>query len=106
MEEFLLRALLARDELNVVHQKNVDLAVFVLEFRCCAVVERLDKLVGEFLAVCEDYLHRRVVSFYLVAYGVEQMRLAEPRVAVDEQRVIRLAGVRRDRLRRRMGELV
>ena len=106
MEEFLLRALFARDELNVVHQKNVDLAVFVLEFRCCAVVERFDKLVGEFLAVGEDYLHRRVVSFYLVAYGVEQVRLAESRVAVDEQRVIRLAGVRCDRLRRRMGEFV
>ena len=63
-------------------------------------VERFDKLVGEFLAVGEDYLHRRVVSFYLVAYGVEQMRLAESRVAVDEQRVVGTGGVGRDSLRR------
>ena len=106
MEKFLLRALLAGDKLDVVHQKNVDLAVFVLELCSRAVIERLDELVGEFLAVGQNYLHRRVVFLYLVAYGVEQMRLAEPRVAVDEQRVIRLAGIRRDSLSRRMGELV
>ena len=93
VERLLLRAALACDELYVVHQQQVYVAVLVAELLAGAGHDRVYKLVGEVVALQVGYLEVRPVAVDLLAYGQQQMRLAETRVAVDEQGVIHLARV-------------
>ena len=106
VEELLLGLGLALEELDVVDEQHVDVAVGGLERVDPVVVERADEVVGE-------RLHRRVADGQPVAVGgdvvgdrVQQVRLAEPGRAADEQRVV---GERRhlgDRERGAVGEPV
>ena len=95
-EEFLLRRLLAGDELNIVDEENVRLAVPLAEFLRRAVADRLDHFVREFVSLYIKDIHLRVAEGDLVADGVQKVRLAKSRVAVDEERVIEARGLRRD----------
>ena len=51
MEKFLLRAVLAGDELNVVHEQKVRIAVFLAEAFGCAGADGFDHLIDELLAL-------------------------------------------------------
>ncbi len=51
VEKFFLRAVLSRDKLNVVHEKNIRLAVFFPEFQIFSFADRADELVCELLAL-------------------------------------------------------
>ena len=88
VEELFLRAVLAAEELDVVDQQQVERAVVALE-----VVEGL-VLVGAHdvgdvgLGVDVADLRRRVALQDVVADRLDQVRLAEPDAAVDEQRVV------------------
>ena len=106
VEKFLLRALLACQELDVVDEQHIRQTVFLPEQLGGAVFHRLDDLVGEYLAVHVDDVEIRVVFRHLELDGVEQVGLAQAGGAVDEQRVVGAGGVGRHRLRRRKGELV
>ena len=99
VEKLLLRALLAGQELDVVDQKHVRLAVALAELlhRC-----RLDggnRLVREFFTIHVNNVEIRVVLLDLNFDGVQQVRLAQTRRPVDEQRVVRAGGVRGHGLR-------
>ena len=106
VEELLLGLGLALEELDVVDEQDVDAAVGGLEGVDAVVVERADEVVGE-------RLDRRVADGQPVAVGrdvvgdrVQEVRLAEPGRAADEQRVV---GERRhlgDRQRGAVGEPV
>ena len=100
MEELLLGGLLAGDELNVVHQQQVGLAVLLAEFLRAAGPDGGDDLVGELLTVHIDDIEIRMVLADLDLNGVQQVGFAQARVAVDEQ------GVGRHSLGCRIGELV
>ena len=88
VEELFLRALLARDELDVVDQEQVDRAIARAELRRAVEANRVDELVGEALRREIDDGQAREELGGLVADGVQQVRLAEPDAAVDEQRVV------------------
>ena len=106
VEELLLRALLAGEELDVVHEQHVDGAIAVPERERLAVLDGPDHLVREPLGGDVEHARLGLQALHLVAHGVQDVRLAEARVAVDEERVVDLAGPLRDRHRGRVREPV
>ena len=92
VEELLLGLGLALQELDVVDQQHVDVAVAPLEPVLPVVADRVDELVGELLARHVAHLGAGVEAADVVADRVQQVGLAQPGVAVDEQRVVGLAG--------------
>ena len=106
MEELFLRALLARDELDVVDQQKVDGPVAGAELGGPVVADRVDELVGEALGREVGDRHPGEEPRALVADGVEEMGLAEADPAVDEERVVGARWQLRHRLARGLRELV
>jgi hypothetical protein len=49
MKEFFLSGFLAGNELDVIDQKDIDLAVFFTETGCIVPADGIDQIVGEFL---------------------------------------------------------
>ena len=105
VEELLLRALLAGEELDVVDEQHVRAAVAAAEFLDVAAADRVDELVGELLAGQIDHPRARLAAEQLVADGLHEVGLAETRAAVDEERIVTDAGFLRDRLAGGVGEL-
>ena len=99
VEKLLLRALLAGQELDVVDQKHVRLAVALAELLHRCSLDGGDRLVREFFTIHVDNVEIRVVLLDLNFDGVQQVRLAQTRRPVDEQRVVRAGGVRGHGLR-------
>ena len=106
VEEFFLRGLLARDELDIVHQKQVCHAVLHAEVLGAAGADGGDQLIGELLAgnVHDDEIG--VGALDLGLNGGQQMGLAKAGAAVDEQGVIGPGGVCRHSLRSSKRKLV
>lgn len=106
IEELLLRAILAGKELDIVDQQQIERMVVALE-----IVERL-ALVG--LDHVRDVLVRMHVAHphagprghHGIADGVDQVGLAQPHAAVQEQRVVGRAGILRHLQRRGARQLV
>ena len=106
VEELLLEALLALEEVDVVHEQDVDLAVAALELGGGVVPDGVDVLVEEQLGAHVADHEGRVVLLDVVADGVQQVGLAQPAGPVDGQRVVG-AGRRLGHAERRgVGELV
>ena len=99
VEKLLLRALLAGQELDVVDQKHVRLAVALAELLHRCRLNGGDRLVREFFTIHVNNVEIRVVLLDLNFDGVQQVRLAQTRRPVDEQRVVRAGGVRGHGLR-------
>ena len=106
MEKLLLCLLAAGDELHVVHQQKVRVAVFAAELDVLAGADGLDQLVGEIVALDVDDLGVWCFGADFVRDGVDQVRLAEAGVTVDEKWVVVLRRRVRDRAGRGVGELV
>ena len=70
------------------------------------VVQRLHELVHEALGADVDDARARPLVANAVRDGVDEVRLAEPRAAADEERVVAPASHARRRHRRGVGELV
>ena len=106
VEELVLGALLAGEELDVVDEQHVDAAVLVAEAGHLLVAHVGDHLVGELLArdVADGGL--RLAALHLVADGVHEVGLAEADAAVEEERVVGLRWALGDRLRGGACELV
>ena len=90
VEELFLRLLLVFQELDVVDEQDIDFAVAATETLGLAVADRVDEVVGELFGT--DVTHAGAVekAHGVVPDRVQQVRLAEPGFAVDEQRVVRL----------------
>ena len=106
MEELLFGLGLAGEELDVVDEKHVRVPVGLFEAIDRSRPERSDEVVGERLdgRVSDD--RAAAEREHVVADGVEEVRLAEARRGVEEQRVVGLAGKLRDRQRRGVGEAI
>ena len=89
MEEFLLRRILAADELHVVDHQQIDRAELLLEVHCRAEPQRPNELVHEFLGRQVDHLAARGVHADMPGDGMHQMGLAEADAAIEEERVER-----------------
>ena len=85
VEELLLRALLVGDELDVVDEQQVDLAVASAEVVDAALLDRGDEVVGELLAGGVDDPLAREALHDRVADRVHQVGLAQAHAAVEEQ---------------------
>ena len=106
VEELLLEALLALEELDVVDEQDVVGAVALLEALDPLVAQRVDEVVDEGLARHVAHARAPGVLGDVLRDGLEQVRLAEPRAAVDEERVVRLRRRLGDGERGRVGEAV
>ena len=107
VEEFLLRHFLAFEEMHVVDQEEVHVVpVAAPEFGHRARVDRLDDLVDELLGAEVVHARSGVLDEHGVRDRLHQMRLAQTRRPVDEQRVVGLAGRFRHGVRRGGRELV
>ena len=91
VEELLLRAVAAGEEVDVVDDQQVDVAVAMAELVHVAGLDGVDELVDEAVAGQIEDARRRLALEHLLADGLQQVRLAQPDAAVDEQRVVRLA---------------
>ena len=104
VEEFLLDALLAGEELDVVDQEDIRLAVSSAEAHELAVLDRVDEFVGEFLGREIRHARSLFVAPHVLADGVEQVRFAQTDPTIKEKRVVGFAGRLRDREGRGVGE--
>ena len=92
VEELFLRPFLVGDELDVVDEQQVDAPVARPEVVDLALLDAGDELVGELLAGRVDDALAREARQHLVADGVHQVGLAEAHAAVQEERVVGVAG--------------
>ena len=106
MEEFFLRLLLAGDELNIVHQQQVGLTVLLAHLGGFALADGVDQFVGEIVALHVCDLGVGVVAADHIGDGVDQVGLTQTGVTVDQQGVVVLGGMLRDRLGGGVGQLV
>ena len=106
VEELGLRPLLAGEELDVVHQQDVDVAVALAEAEHPLVLHRVDHLVHEALGRDVGQLQPGHAVEQVLADRVHQVRLAESHAAVEEQRVVGAGGRLGDRDRGGVRELV
>ena len=105
MEKLLLQACLAGQEVDVVDQHDVHIAVFRAEIDGAAVLQRGDILVQQGLA--GDVGHGHAGGFqHAGADRLNQMGLAEAGLSVDEERVVGASRRLGDGQRGRMGEAV
>ena len=93
MEEFLLSGGLAADELDVVHQKQVCVAVFFAELHVFVLAQGGDELVGEGLGVDVNDVVVGEALLQAGGDGVEQMRFAKAGRTVDKQGIVGPGGV-------------
>ncbi len=106
MEKLFLRAILAGEKLDVVDQQRIQRAVTALEFINPVVLQRPHHVADEAFRVDVSHARARVAGQDAVADGVHQVGLAEAHAAVQEQRVVRPAGVLRHLESAGPGELV
>src|SRR2546428_8259111 len=106
MEKLFLSTFLLGQELNVVHQQNVNVTKLVAEAGHLVVTQRVDHLIGEFLAgeVADGGLG--LATFDLMSDGLHEMGLAHANTAVKEEGVIRLGRAFCDRQGGGVGKLV
>ena len=107
VEELHLRLLLLGQELDVVDEQHVVLAVGLLEALDAALVgDGVDEVVGEALDGDVLDLQVGVVVQHGVGDGLDEVRLAEAGVGVDEHGVVGVGGRLGDAARDRRGVLV
>ena len=93
MEKFLLGLLLAGDELHVIHQQQVRLAVFFPHFGRFALPDGVHQLVRQVIALDVSDFRVGVVFPDDIGDGVDQVGLSQAGVAVNEQGVVVLSRV-------------
>ncbi len=84
VEELLLSSFLVLQELDVVDQQHVDVAVAAAEAVLLAVPDHVDEVVGELFRADIPHPHALIQALRIVPDGVQQVGLAEAGVAVDE----------------------
>ena len=90
VEELFLGPVFTGDELDVVDEQDIDRAVFIVELLRRLFLDAGDEFVGKVFTAGVEDLRVGIVSGDAVADRVKQMRFAEARVTVDEQRVVGL----------------
>ncbi len=88
VEELFLGGLFAGDELDVIDEQDVDAAIFVAEGLRGVAADGVDQVVGKLLG--GDIQHLQTALRALVTNGMQQVGLAQPDAAVQEEWVVRL----------------
>ena len=87
---------LPTEELNIVDNEDVYVAVASLEGSCLIVANAVDEFIGEFLGTDIPNTCSAVQRPRVVTDGVKQVSLAEAGTAVDEQWVVGSSGALSD----------
>ncbi len=106
VKKFFLRAIAAGQEMDVVDHQQIDVAIAMAELMHVAVLDRQDELVDERIAGEIQDPRVGLLLEHLLADGLKQMRFAKTDAAMDEQRVVRLAGLLGDGHRRGVGKTI
>ena len=106
VKELFLRAFFPGDELNIVHEENIDRAEAVAKADHAVKAQRIDHFVGEFFGADIREPRRRIALLDQVADRLHQVRLAHSHSAIEKQRVVGLGGLLGDGLGRRVRELI
>ena len=106
VEEFLLGAFLAGEELDVVDEQDIGLAVFFAEFHQRAVLDGIDELVRELLAGEVNDLCGGVVGLHMMADRLEEVGFSNAADAVDKEGIVGDGGRIADGERGGVGEFV
>src|SRR4029077_1163911 len=88
VEKFFLRPLLSTEELNIVDQEQVGLAITFSEFDQIVVLNRVDELVDEKLARKIHHLHAFLFDHHVLADRLHEVRLAEAHAAINKKGVV------------------
>src|SRR5690606_28530514 len=88
MEEFFLRLVLAGNELHVVNNKDVGIAVVAGKIRILLIADGIDEFLDELLSRDIDDTGRRILGDDGVADGLDEVCLADADTAVDKERVV------------------
>jgi hypothetical protein len=97
VEELFLRAVLAGDELDVVHEQHVGVAILLPERGQAIEPDGVDHLVEEAIRGDVGQLEMAIAGLDVVADRVHEVRFSETDAAVDEKRVVGLRGDLGDR---------
>ena len=106
VEELFLCRLLAAEEVDVVNEKEVGLAVATPEVRHGAFCDRRDHVVRELLRRDERHPATRNTRKNFVRDGLHEVCLAQASGSINEERVVGLARGRRDSRCSRSGEFI
>ena len=106
VEEFFLRAVLAGDELHVIHHQHIDGAKDLLEFHHLAVAQRLHETVHELFRGQIDHVQVGPFCLQLPCDGMHQVGLAQTDAPIEEQGVERNRPAFGDATRGGMGQFV
>ena len=106
MEELLLGAIAAGEELHIVEDERIDAAELIAELGGLVAPNRVDELVHEDFRRHEENFLVAIALPNLMPDRIDQVGLAEADPAVNEERVVFFAGLIRDRQRRGMRELI
>ena len=92
MEKFLLGTLTTGDELNIVDEKQVRFPIFAAKFDILLVLNSVNQLIGELIALDVHHIHIGIVLADLVGNGVKQVGLTHTGRAIQKQRVVGFTG--------------
>ena len=106
MEELLLSGFLSSDELDIVHQKNVHVAIFIMEGFRRSALDGCDQLIGEAVSPDIENFQFRPGLSELILDRVQKVCFAKSGRSVNEQRIVGIGRVRGDRDGGSMGETV
>ena len=106
VEKFLLGALPAGDELDIVHHEDIHPADLLPELIGLVALDGADELIGEALAGHVKNLPGGILLMHKMADGLHQMGFAQPHAPIDKERVIGLRRALRHGQRRRVGKAV
>ena len=101
-----LRALLAGNELNIVHKEEINIAMFVSKFFGFSFFDGLHHLVGKIVAFDVGNLLFREAFFDGMADGPQQMGLTETGISVDKKGIVVFSRIFRNRNCGGVGELI
>ena len=88
MEKFLLCAVFACDELDIVDEEQICEAVFVTEFLYLTFADGVNQFVGEVFAFDIDDAERRMVAAHDGGDGVQKVGFSQTGLAVNKQWVV------------------
>src|SRR3989338_7927257 len=104
MEEFFLAFFLVREELDIIHDEYVILAVLFFKLRNAAILHCRHKILREFLRAYVKNTLARPRRFDVVSYRLEEVRFAVSRGTVDKEGVVGYPGGFQDCLRSGVSE--
>ena len=106
MEKLVLDLLLAGNELHVVHQQKISVAVLGTEFAAASRADQFNELVDEIVALDVDDICLWLADAHLMGNGIDQMGLAEAGVPVDKKRIVVIDRPVRYGARRSVGHFI